>query len=204
MSDGAGGAGAPAVAEPGPRLRADARRSIETIRDAALDVFRDHGLETPLADVARAAGVSKGTIYHRFGGRQGLIDAVINDLVAERVEGILREVTAIADPGEAFEQYLLRLALLQFDEPAVNDALLRAVPGSARVEEICERSAEAGSRLLLNAQQARAIRDDLTEEDVFLLVWERGIVARACDRQSRASYERRLGFLIDGLRVLPS
>ena len=77
-----------------PRLRADAQRNVEGIRLAALDVFRVHGLNSPLDEVARAAGVSKGTIYHRFGGRQGLIDAVVEDLVAERIRGIITAVSA--------------------------------------------------------------------------------------------------------------
>lgn len=186
-----------------PRLRADARRSIEEIRAAALDVFREGGLGTALEEVARVAGVSKGTIYHRFGGRQGLIDAVVDDLVAERIDGILREVEAIADPGEAFETYLRRLWMLQFDEPAANDVLLRAVPESERIQALCARSSSVGSRLLAAAQQAGAIRDDLTSDDLFLLVWERGVIARACDRQSRDSYVRRLDHTLRGLHPEP-
>ncbi|NKF33457.1 TetR family transcriptional regulator, partial [Pseudomonas sp. BGM005] len=42
-----------------PQLRADARRNIQGIRSAAIDLFRRHGLSAPLEDVARAAGVSK-------------------------------------------------------------------------------------------------------------------------------------------------
>lgn len=44
----------------------------------------------PLEEVAKAAGVSKGTIYHRFGSRRGLIDAVVDELVAERMQAIVR------------------------------------------------------------------------------------------------------------------
>jgi len=186
-----------------PRLRADARRNVEEIRKAALEVFRERGLGTALDEVARAAGVSKGTIYHRFGGRRGLIDAVVDDLVAERIEGILVEVEGIDDPAEAFETYLRRIWMLQFDEPAVNDVLLRAIPESARIEALCARSSGVGARLLATAQKAGAIRADLTDEDLFLLTWERGVIARACDRQSRESYVRRLDYTIRGLHPAP-
>src|SRR3954447_13315119 len=107
-----------------PRLRADARRNVERIRRAALDVFRTGGLTTPLDEVARAAGVSKGTIYHRFGSRRGLIDAIVDDLVAERITEIVEAVEALDGPLVRFEQYLLRTWLLQFDEPAANDVLM--------------------------------------------------------------------------------
>ncbi|WP_332879900.1 helix-turn-helix domain-containing protein, partial [Kineosporia rhizophila] len=58
------------MSEAARKQRADARRNVEGIRRAALDVFRSGGLTIPLEEVAKAAGVSKGTIYHRFGSRR--------------------------------------------------------------------------------------------------------------------------------------
>ena len=183
------------------RLRADAQRNVEGIRRAALDVFRERGLGTALDEVARAAGVSKGTIYHRFGSRRGLIDAVVEELVAERIDGIVAFVDRIDGPRDRFETYLRRLAMLQFDEPAVNDVILRALPESEPLSALCERAGAFAARLLVDAQAAGAVRDDLTTDDLALLIWERGIVARACDRQSRDGYERRLDYMITGLRA---
>lgn len=183
-----------------PRLRADAQRNVEGIRLAALDVFRARGLNSPLDEVARAAGVSKGTIYHRFGGRQGLIDAVVEDLVAERIGGIITEVTAIEDPVERFETYLRQIWLVQYDEPAANDVLLRALPGSAPLAELCERAAAVAAGFLTEAQAAGGIRDDLTAEDIGVLIFERGIIARACDQQRREGYVRSFEHTLRGLR----
>lgn len=184
-----------------PRLRADAQRNVEGIRLAALDVFRAHGLGTALDEVARAAGVSKGTIYHRFGGRQGLIDAVVEELVGERIEGILAEVETLGSPADRFETYLRRIWMLQYDEPAANDVLLRAQPESRPLTALCERASIYGGELLAAAQAAGVVRDDLNAEDLYILIWERGIIARACDRQSREQYERRLDFTLRGLRA---
>ncbi|MFD2027914.1 TetR/AcrR family transcriptional regulator [Promicromonospora aerolata] len=186
-----------------PRLRADARRNVEGIRTAALDVFRAHGLNSPLDEVARAAGVSKGTIYHRFGGRQGLIDAVVEELVAERIKGIITAVGALDDPVERFESYLRQIWLLQYDEPAANDVLLRTLPGSEPLAALCEHASAAAGGFLRDAQATGAIRDDLTPEDVYLLIWERGIIARACAEQPRAGYRRRLEYTLRGLRSAP-
>ena len=183
------------------RLRADAQRNVEGIRQAALDLFRENGLGTALEEVARAAGVSKGTIYHRFGGRRGLIDAVVEELVGERIEGILTEVDRLDDAADRIDTYLRCIWLLQFDEPAVNDVLLRAHPDSQPLTEICERASRYGGSLLAEAQASGVVRDDLTAEDLYLLIWERGIIARACDRQSREQYARRLEFTLRGLRA---
>ncbi|RBM19465.1 TetR/AcrR family transcriptional regulator [Streptomyces sp. PT12] len=190
------------MTEPAPRLRADARRNVEGIRQAALKVFRTGGLNSPLEEVARAAGVSKGTIYHRFGGRHGLIGAVVEDLVAERIIGIITAVDAIADPVERFEEYLRRIWLLQYDEPAANDVLLRTLPGCESANVLCKRASEAATRLLVDAQATGRIRGDLTPEDLHLLIWERGIIARACGHhQPREGYERRLEYTLTGLRT---
>ncbi len=182
-----------------PRLRADAQRNVEGIRLAALDVFRAGGLNSPLDEVARAAGVSKGTIYHRFGGRQGLIDAVVEELFAERIAGIITEVRAIEDPVERFEGYLRRIWLVAFDEPAANDVLLRTQPGSGALTALCERASEVAGGFLADAQATGAIRADLSAADVYVLIWERGIIARASEPQHREGFIRSFEHTLRGL-----
>jgi AcrR family transcriptional regulator len=188
---------------PGQPRRADARRNVEGIRQAALDVFRSSGLTTPLDEVARAAGVSKGTIYHRFGGRRGLIDAVVDELVAERIQGIIAAADRLDGPRDRFEEYLLGMWLLQYDEPAANDVLIRALPESAPLTDLCERAARFARDVLADAQQAGVVREDLTPEDLNYLILERGLVVQACAKQTRVDYRRRLQFMLDGLRSPP-
>ncbi|WP_028708207.1 TetR/AcrR family transcriptional regulator [Propionicicella superfundia] len=187
--------------ETAPRMRSDARRNMELIRDAALQVFGEGGLTSPLDEVARVAGVSKGTIYNRYGGREGLIDAVVEDLVAERIAGLMAAAAALDDPVERFESYLRRLWLLQYDEPAANDVLLRTAPGSRRLSGLCEKTSTLAAELLAGAQAAGGVRSDLTIEDIASLIWERGIIARACVERPREAYERSLTFILDGLRA---
>jgi AcrR family transcriptional regulator len=184
-----------------PRLRADAQRNVEGIRQAALDVFRAGGLTTPMDEVARAAGVSKGTIYHRFGGRRGLIDAVVHELVAEQFRAIIEAVSSMEGPLARFEEYLLRTWLLQFDEPAANDVLMRALPDSEPLSVLCDKARGFGARLLAEAQAAGVVRPDLTPDDLTYLVLERGVIVRACEQQTREDYRRRLDFVLSGLRT---
>src|ERR1700727_3235276 len=82
---------------PGAALRADAARNVAQIRAAAIAAFHGRGLDTPLEEIATAAGVSKATIYNRFGGRAGLIDAVIGELVAAEMYEIMDRARHGAD-----------------------------------------------------------------------------------------------------------
>ncbi len=47
------------------------------------------------------------------------------------------------------------------------------------------------------------IRADLTPDDLYYLIWERGIVARACDKQSSERYARHMDYTLRGLRAHP-
>jgi AcrR family transcriptional regulator len=185
------------------RLRADARRNREEIRRAALDIFRVNGLGAPLDDVARAAGVSKGTIYHRFGGRQELIDDVVDDLAREHIEDLIARATAEADPRSRFERYLGGIWMLQFDEPAVSDVLTRYVPESTPLTELCTRAKEVLDQLLCEAQDASVLRPELTSLDLYRFIWERGVILRSESRPDRRDYQRHCEYLIHGLRPPP-
>src|SRR5919204_1775443 len=88
-------------ATPGTTLRADAARNVAQIRSAAIAAFHGRGLSTPLEEIAAAAGVSKATIYNRFGGRQGLIDAVIGELVATEMYAIMEAARRVEGPWDS-------------------------------------------------------------------------------------------------------
>ena len=55
-----------------PALRADARRNRERIIAAAQEVFAQRGLNVPVEDIARHAGVGVATLYRRFPTRARL------------------------------------------------------------------------------------------------------------------------------------
>src|ERR1700684_926282 len=59
-----------------PKKRADARRNEQTLLEVAAKVFVTSGVEAPVRDIAKAAGVGMGTIYRHFPTRADLIIAV--------------------------------------------------------------------------------------------------------------------------------
>lgn len=94
-----------------PRRRV--RRSAEDARAHILEVARRRlaalgigGLN--IADVAREAGISHGTLLHHFGSSEGMRQA----LAARMAEGLLEQVLEIesgADPTEGMGDFFVRL-----------------------------------------------------------------------------------------------
>jgi AcrR family transcriptional regulator len=71
--------------------RADAARNRERVLAAARRLFDERGVANVTIDqVARAAGVGKGTVFHRFGDRAGLVMALVDDEERALQERILR------------------------------------------------------------------------------------------------------------------
>ncbi len=71
--------------------RADAARNRRAILDAAGTLLAERGANNAsIEEIAAAAGVGKGTVFHRFGSRVGLLRA----LVMERAESLRTAVTS--------------------------------------------------------------------------------------------------------------
>src|SRR5215218_6134927 len=66
-------------------LRRDAERNRRRILEAAAEVFAERGLAVTMDDIADHAGVGVGTVYRRFPNKDLLIDALLEDRLAELV-----------------------------------------------------------------------------------------------------------------------
>ena len=165
------------MAEP-KTLRRDARDNLAKLRAAALDIFLAKGLDASLEEIARAAGVSIGTLYNRFGSREGLIDAVIPDVAGSRLQGLASAVAALDTPRRRLEAFVDGMIALQREDPALNDAILRRYPGAVALLGICEHSAALGRDLVRDAHADSSLSPDFTEDDLFSLLWLAGIASR--------------------------
>jgi AcrR family transcriptional regulator len=181
-------------------LRADAARNVAQIRAAAIAAFHGRGLGTPLEEIAEAAGVSKATIYNRFGGRAGLIDAVIGTLVAAEMYAIMDRAEQVADPWERIATYVTDRRDLQYREPAFTDALLMTYPDSRQLAELASAATERTTILVRQGQEAGVIREDFTAGDLYYADIANGLALRALPRPARADYDRRTRLFVDSMR----
>lgn len=78
------------------------------ILEQALVCFSEQGVdETSLDEVARRAGVTKGTIYHYFRSKDDLFDRLVSDIALPALESLASAADAAgADPGSRLEAVL--------------------------------------------------------------------------------------------------
>jgi AcrR family transcriptional regulator len=76
------------------RERSDAKRNRRAILAATEELLATHGPHISVEQVAAAAGVGKGTVFHRFGSRAGLMRA----LMVERAQALEEAVTTGPPP----------------------------------------------------------------------------------------------------------
>jgi AcrR family transcriptional regulator len=87
------------------RRRADAERNIQAIINAALEALADDP-DASMAEIARRAGVVRATIYMHFPTREALLDAVMENAVAQVAEATRAAEPTRGEPEEALERVL--------------------------------------------------------------------------------------------------
>lgn len=154
---------------PSPTRRADAERNREKILAAARAAFADPDAQVSMAEISRRAGVGMATLYRNFPGRRELLEALYTDEVdaiceaAETVDG--------DTPGAALMAWLHRFFAFYTSKRHVASELLQHSDSSNPVfGESRSRVLAAGRPLLVAAQHANEVRNDLTLEQVLDMV----------------------------------
>lgn len=93
---------------------------------AARTLFAEHGYaNVSLADVVAAAGVTKGALYHYYGGKEELFRAVVAE-----VHGEVADRVAAASDGDLWDRFVAgcRAFLAVSTEPGINRIMLVDAP----------------------------------------------------------------------------
>jgi len=181
-------------------LRRDAQRNRERIVAAARTVFAEEGVDAPVEAVARRAGVGMGTLYRRFPTKEDLIDAVLEDALAEFTSAG-EEALALEDAWEGLRIFLERIFALHVQNRCLKDVLAARAHGRARVEAMREKMRPLVKQLVERAQAQGALRPDFTPADVSLVLWSGGHIVDATAAIAPDAWRRYLGLLLDGLRA---
>jgi AcrR family transcriptional regulator len=183
-------------------LRADARRNQQQVLQAARDLFVERGIDCPLDEVARRAEVGIGTLYRRFGDRDGLVKAVLLDALELSRSSAERALEAVGDDDiealDGLARYLremldvrvsavIPLALDRLDDPDLDVAR--------------DASASAVQRLVDAAHDDGSLPAEVSFGDIgtMLVRLSRPLTGVAPDVDNRLAH-RHLDLVLAGLR----
>ncbi len=180
-------------------MRADARRNYERVVEVAVELVAKHGESASLEEIARRAGVGSATLHRHFKNRYELLEAVFR----ERVEALCargEEVLESDSPANALLEWLRAVVRHAAANRGLGALLLDGSRDPELARESHARIFEVGERLLVRAQQARAVREAVVIADVFALV---NGIALATEREHDGAdrADRLLALAFDGIRA---
>lgn len=181
-------------------LRKDAQRNRDLLVAAARRVFSARGLDVPLEDVARAAGVSIGTLYNRFPIRGALVDAALAEKVAGAVE-LAERALAMDDAWEGFAWFLERTCELQASDRGYNELCARQLDDAVEIDALKAKGFGLVRRVIERAQGAGALRADFHDGDFAFVLWSITRTIEATAPHAPDAWRRHLAFMLDGFRA---
>lgn len=178
-------------------IRADAARNRALLLAAAEDEFAERGLSASVADIARRAGVAKGTVFRHFPTKEDLIASIVCGHIAVLADAA-RRLADVPDAGAALLEFLTIAA----DQRQRHDLtfLQSASAGDPRVAEVRDVLHANLETLVDRARTSGAIRADITEADVFLMMCAPIHIVENLAAPSPLLWQRYLAIIFDGLR----
>jgi AcrR family transcriptional regulator len=185
------------VPSPTRPLRADAARNRELLLSAAEDEFAERGIAASVADIARRAGVAKGTVFRHFATKEDLIASVVREHLAT-LAARARALRGEPEAGAALLEFLMYAA----DDRRQRDlTFLQSVSeDDPQVTDVRDELHAAIGALVDRAAASGAIREDITEADVFLLLCAPVHVVENHPDPPPDLWRRYVAIIFDGLR----
>ncbi|MCX5417646.1 TetR/AcrR family transcriptional regulator [Streptomyces sp. NBC_00059] len=156
--------------ESSPRRRADAERNATAIIDAGVECLLVDP-QASMAAVARAAGVSRVTLYSHFPTRESLLKAALERSVAEAVHAVDAEAGDVGPADEALAR-LMRSSWQVLDRNFSAFAAAAAALPPDVIRDRHDRILRPVRDLILRGQQEDAIRRDLSADWLVTVVYQ--------------------------------
>jgi AcrR family transcriptional regulator len=133
---------------------------------AARPLFAERGYAGVGAEeIVHAAGVTRGALYHHFGGKPGLLEAVYRQIEKELTDEIVAGALGGSDPLEAM-RLAIGVAMDASIEPDVQRIVLLDAPAVLGWERWREIAADYGLGLIEGSLQAAIEAGQIPEQPV--------------------------------------
>ena len=177
--------------------RADAQRKMNALLKAALDVFAESGVDAPVREIAKRAGVGIGTLYRHFPQRSELIVAVYRSQVDECAEAAAK-LAGRYEPFEALARWMQRFVDFIATKRGMARGLNSSDPAySALPGYFFSRLGPELQMLLDAAVESKAIRPGFKANELLQAV---AALGRGAPDEQPVHLRKMVELLVDGLR----
>jgi AcrR family transcriptional regulator len=184
----------------GADRRADSQRNRRALLEAAARAFAEGGIDVPADEIARRAGVAKGTLFRHFPTKRALVSEVLVDrLVA--LQAAVAEISAARPPGlGALAELMSRGAEVLAADRSFFDAATCEGFADERLERAKRELQAALDGLVAAAQSSGEVRTDVTGADIAMLMMAATNTCAPAHELQPQLWRRYLALMIDGLR----
>jgi AcrR family transcriptional regulator len=184
------------------KLRSDALDNRERILGAARAAFVAEGMNVPMREIARRAGVGPATLYRHFPTKQLLATEAFTDQVCA-CRAIVDEGLADPDPWHGFRLVIEKVCELHARNRGFAAAFRSAFPHAMDVTAGRDYALNSVAELARRAQQAGHLRPDFVLDDLILMIMANDGI-RATSPAAQAAASRRFAALaIQAFQVPP-
>lgn len=183
--------------------QADQRRS--ELIEAALRLFAERGFRaTTIADIATATGTAHGLVYHYFGSKDALLEAVLDRYTFLPQLQDLLAVSPDRPASEVLTEIAIGLSAMLRDRPEVLRLVVTESPTNPIVAGALAHVTDEGLALLTDYLRARVAAGELRIDDPSVparaLFW--AIITKHLGPADADGFETDLvAVLLDGIRA---
>ena len=150
-------------------MRADAERNRRRLLDAATEMFCERGLDVGVGEIAQQAGVGRGTLFRNFPSKEHLIAAIVVERMRESISRAHAALEAV-DAGQSLFDLIEQSVGRSQTDRALFDALDEAWLANDEIRQVHEELIAVLDALVRRAQEAGAVRTDISAVDLMMLI----------------------------------
>lgn len=139
-------------------------RKKEAILEVSKRLFIVNGIEeTSVEEIAASVPVSKMTIYNTFGNKEGLLEAVIDQMIIGGNDRFEKAIAEASDPLDAFRKFASYRGIeTEISKKFLDDLNEKYAVLMKKLIDAANEAMPHFQRLILDAQQKGQIRQDLS------------------------------------------
>jgi AcrR family transcriptional regulator len=183
-------------------LRSDARDNRELILEAARSAFATQGLNVPMREIARRAGVGPATLYRRFPTKEALVTEALSGQMRS-CHAIVDEGLAEPDPWRGFCLVVEKICALHARDRGFSAAFMSAYPKAIDFAADREYALRSISALAGRAKEAGHLRSDFVLDDLILVLMANGGIQAESTAAAVAASRRFAALAIQAFQAGP-